>query len=230
MPGRGERGGEGGDVERLDERPGGLQQLVLGALGDDLAAADHDQLVGDHLDLVQQVGGQQHGAAAVGEVAQQAAHPVDAGRVEAVGRLVEDQHLRGRRAARARCRGAGACRGSSCGPGAWPRPGSGRPARASGRRGSSGRPMVRAPRVSTSRPVRPACWAEASSRTPTWRARVGDVAVGWPATVAVPSVAGVSPAMMRIVVDLPAPLGPRKPVTAPGLHSNETSSTARKPP
>ena len=37
---------------------------------------------------------QQHGAAAVGEAAQQPAHPVDALRVEAVGRLVEDQHLR----------------------------------------------------------------------------------------------------------------------------------------
>ena len=31
----------------------------------------------------------------------------------------------------------------------------------------SGRPMVRAPMVSTSRPVRPACWAEASRSTPT---------------------------------------------------------------
>jgi len=31
---------------------------------------------------------------------------------------------------------------------------------------------------------------------------------------------------MRIVVDLPAPLGPRKPVTRPGWTVNETSSTA----
>ncbi len=36
--------------------------------------------------------------------------------------------------------------------------------------------------------------------------------------------------MMRIVVVLPAPFGPRKPVTAAGLHSNETLSTALKPP
>ena len=40
---------------------------------------------------------------AVGEVAQQPAHPVDALGVEAVGRLVEDQHAAGRRAARGRC-------------------------------------------------------------------------------------------------------------------------------
>jgi hypothetical protein len=35
--------------------------------------------------------------------------------------------------------------------------------------------------------------------------------------------------MMRIVVDLPAPFGPRKPVTAPGRHVKLTSSTAVKP-
>ena len=35
---------------------------------------------------------------------------------------------------------------------------------------------------------------------------------------------------MRIVVDLPAPLGPRKPVTRPGLATNDTSSTATWPP
>ncbi|GIF78018.1 hypothetical protein Asi02nite_75360 [Asanoa siamensis] len=36
----------------------------------------------------------------------------------------------------------------------------------------------------------------------------------------------MSPVIIRIVVDLPAPLGPRKPVTVPGAHSNETSLTA----
>ena len=70
------------------------EQLVLGAAGHDLAAADQDHLVGDLLDLVEQVAGEQHGAAAVGVRLEQAAHPADAGRVEAVGRLVEDQHGR----------------------------------------------------------------------------------------------------------------------------------------
>ena len=41
-----------------------------------------------------------------------------------------------------------------------------------------------------------------------------------------PAVGGVSPVIIRIVVDLPAPLGPRKPVTVPGAHSNDTSLTA----
>ncbi len=35
---------------------------------------------------------------------------------------------------------------------------------------------------------------------------------------------------MRMVVDLPAPLGPRKPVTTPGTTSNDRSSTAVKAP
>ena len=57
-------------------------------------------------------------------------------------------------------------------------------------------------------------------------ARVRQAAYGLPSTVAVPDVAGVSPDMMRIAVVLPAPLGPRKPVTSPAFASNETSSTA----
>jgi hypothetical protein len=35
---------------------------------------------------------------------------------------------------------------------------------------------------------------------------------------------------MRIVVDLPAPLGPRKPVTTPGLTVKLRPSTATFPP
>ncbi len=36
--------------------------------------------------------------------------------------------------------------------------------------------------------------------------------------------------MMRIVVDFPAPLGPRKPVTRPGSAVKVTSLTAVKSP
>ena len=73
--------------------PAALQQLGLGALGDDAAVADEHEVVGDDLDLVQQVRGQQDGPALVGVRPEQVAHPADAGRVEPVGRLVEDQHL-----------------------------------------------------------------------------------------------------------------------------------------
>ena len=44
--------------------------------------------------------------------------------------------------------------------------------------------------------------------------------------VTAPRVAGVSPTMIRMVVVLPAPFGPRNPVTRPGRAVKETSSTA----
>ena len=56
------------------------------------AAADQDHLVGDQLDLVEEVAGEEDGPAALGVGLEQAAHPADAGGVEPVGRLVEDQH------------------------------------------------------------------------------------------------------------------------------------------
>ena len=44
--------------------------------------------------------------------------------------------------------------------------------------------------------------------------------------VARPDVGGVSPVSIRSVVDLPAPFGPRNPVTVPGSQLNDTSLTA----
>ena len=45
-------------------------------------------------------------------------------------------------------------------------------------------------------------------------------------TVTVPCVGRSRPMIMRIVVDLPAPFGPRKPVTRPGCTVNVMPSTA----
>jgi hypothetical protein len=44
--------------------------------------------------------------------------------------------------------------------------------------------------------------------------------------VAVPEVGRVSPSSIRMVVDLPAPLAPTKPVIVPGLRLKLRSSTA----
>ena len=55
---------------------------------------DDDPVVGNDRDLVQQVGRQQDGGSTIGVAAQQVSHPADAGRVEAIGRLVEDEDLR----------------------------------------------------------------------------------------------------------------------------------------
>src|SRR4051812_47481136 len=48
--------------------------------------------------------------------------------------------------------------------------------------------------------------------------------------VAVPAVGWSSPRISRIVVVLPAPFGPRKPVTMPGSTEKVRSSTARVVP
>ena len=41
-----------------------------------------------------------------------------------------------------------------------------------------------------------------------------------------PELGASRPRTIRIMVDLPAPLGPREPVTRPGWTTKETSSTA----
>ena len=85
--------------------------------------------------------------------------------------------------------------------------------------------MVAAMR-SVARPVRPACSAEASSRVPATRAGLGRSANRCPAMVACPVSGRVRPVSARKVVVLPAPLGPRNPVTVPCWQVNVTSSTA----
>src|SRR5579859_3423072 len=48
-----------------------------------------------------------------------------------------------------------------------------------------------------------------------------------PQTTAVPELGARKPVIIFMVVDLPAPLGPRKPNTSPRFTERETSSTAR---
>ena len=66
----------------------------------------------------------------------------------------------------------------------------------------------------------------ASVRAPTVRAGSGRSAYGRPSMVAEPEVGRVSPSSMRMVVDLPAPLAPTKPVIEPGSRLTLRSSTA----
>ena len=66
------------------------------------------------------------------------------------------------------------------------------------------------------RALRPPCTAFASSSAPTWRGAFGRRRKGWPPMVTWPAVGWSRPRIMRMVVDLPEPLGPRNPVTAPG--------------
>ena len=65
-----------------------------------------------------------------------------------------------------------------------------------------------------------------SSMTPTVLAGFASSANALPPMVALPLSGRVSPVSMRSVVDLPAPLAPRKPVMVPGSHENVTPCTA----
>src|SRR5581483_7915454 len=58
-------------------------------------------------------------------------------------------------------------------------------------------------------------------------ASIGDSVTSKPPTVTLPEVGGMKPVIMRMVVDLPAPFGPRKPSTSPRSTRNEMPSTAR---
>src|SRR5699024_1691052 len=70
----------------------------------------------------------------------------------------------------------------------------------------------------------------ASSAAPTVSTGRGRAAYRRPPMRASPEVGRTSPSSMRRVVVLPAPFGPRKPVTRPGATSNVRSSTARNEP
>src|SRR5580704_10657209 len=56
------------------------------------------------------------------------------------------------------------------------------------------------------------------------------VATSNPATVALPEVGPINPHRIRIVVDFPAPFGPRNPKISPCRTSIDTRSTATKSP
>jgi hypothetical protein len=62
------------------------------------------------------------------------------------------------------------------------------------------------------------------------RTRLLSTKAGPPSTRAWPALGRSRPRTIRIEVDLPAPLGPRNPVTLPGWTTNERSSTARVGP
>ncbi len=127
-----------------------------------------------------------------------------------------------------RCRAAGPCRGRS--PARRPATDS-RPTMAStSSTRLAGMPWVCASASRWLRAARPLWTDFASSSAPTCRSGAAWSRYGRPLTVAVPAVGRSSPTIMRMVVDLPAPLGPRKPVTWPGRTVNDSSSTASVAP
>ena len=74
--------------------PGLVLELERGALGDDPAVVDDDDVVGELVGLVEVLGGEEQGGAVAHEVAQHVPQLDAAARVEAGGRLVEEEHRR----------------------------------------------------------------------------------------------------------------------------------------
>jgi hypothetical protein len=94
---RDEHLGQATGVRRFHQhRPLGaaLDELLGRAVGDHLAATDHDQVLGGDRHLIHQVAGHEHRAALGGQLLHQVPDPQDAFRVESVHRLVQHQHLR----------------------------------------------------------------------------------------------------------------------------------------
>ena len=85
------------EVGRADEDGllrGARDELVDARVGDELAAPDHDQVVGRQRHLAHEMGRDEDGLAFRSEAFEKVADPVDAFGVEAVDRLVEEHGLR----------------------------------------------------------------------------------------------------------------------------------------
>ena len=158
------------------------------------------------------------------------AHPADALGIEAVGGLVEDQHLG---VAEQRVREpeplahAERVLAHALAGGGLVQPDERQQLvdAPSGRRPSS----ARSPRAPRGRGGRGAGrWRRAGRR----RGGPGSRGRGSrpPSTAEPPASGADSPTSIRIVVVLPAPFGPRNPVTVPGSQRNETSLTTVRPP
>ena len=155
-------------------------------------------------------------------------------RVEAGGRLVEEEdrgpvhdrpghheplsHAAGERRAPATSPGR---RGGTARPAWWPRASRLRPSCRRSGRGSRGSPTP----TGTGR----ACWSGARPRSPAWRS-AGCATTSIPPTSARPLV-GITPVVsMPAVVVFPAPFGPSRPKISPRRTERSSSSTARMSP
>jgi hypothetical protein len=90
-PVKGSRRRSAVQAPNLDGFGGAAQQLVDRSLADDLAAVHDCHLVAGALYLVQQERAQHHRATLVDETPYQVTHLMDARRVQAVHRLIQDQ-------------------------------------------------------------------------------------------------------------------------------------------
>ncbi len=204
-----------------------VPQLVEGAGLDRPALADDRDPVGQPLDLAEDVAGQQHRRARGDPLGDAVGEDLLHQRVQPGRRLVEHEQVRRRRRTPRPGRPSGGCPWSTRGP-SWS--GRGRSAPAAPRGGPArGRRRASAAAGRWSR--RRTGWARGRRHRARRRAAGGSPprrATGRGRTrVAVPPSTRSSPSSARIVVDLPAPFGPRKPCTSPARTSRSRPSSAR---
>ena len=208
-----------GDGHDERGRTGLVLQLQRRALGDDRAAVDHDDVVGELVGLLEVLRRQQQGGPVGDELAQHLPQLHPRARVEARGRLVEEQHRRRRDQAHREVEPSPHAAGV----------GLGGAVAGVGEREALEQLVARAPDVGRVEAVELADQAEV---LPTGQqlvdgrglpgqphaaahGRRARSRMSWPATRAVPAVGRVRVVIIRTVVVLPAPLGPSSPSTEP---------------
>src|ERR1700722_3761522 len=96
---------------------------------------------------------------------------------------------------------------------------------------SRSRPYMRPAKLRNSAPVRRPNSAMPSGTTPIWRLTSTGLALRSIPRISIrPELGASRPVSILIVVDLPAPLGPRKPKNCPGATRRSMPSTARSSP
>jgi hypothetical protein len=210
-------------------RPGGLRlHLRHRRVLDELPTVDDHDIVDRLRHLREDVARDENPPAFPGERAEEVTEPADSLRVEAVRRLVEHEHLRiAEKSAGEPQSLAHAERVALHAPAS-------RRAHVDHREDLVDAPPRDAPgereHSQVVAPVRPGGASKVSSSTPTRRTGSSSSEYGRPRTAVLPAVGRTRPRSARIVVDLPAPFGPRNPVIRPGSTEKVRSSTASVAP
>ena len=217
--------------------PGADDQHVVGPgaqLGDrpavhEPALVDDDQPVADRLQLGEQVRRDDHGLALVADVADEPPHVLHPDRVEPVRRLVEDDQL-----------GIADQRGGDAEPLLHAERVAAVAVVAAAAESDELDQVVDAvdrdarrgsPAPAGCRPPDTAGWKAGDSISEPTRGRYAARSdTGAPSTQASPDVGRTSPSSMPMIVVLPAPFGPTRPVTDPAGTENETASTTVRDP
>ena len=215
----GVQAGRPGQDDLDDVAPHARLELAEGAGGDGPAVVDDDDVIGQLVGLVQVVGGEQHVGPRADQGPDRLPDLAPPGRIEAGGRLVQEEQARGADQAGAEVEAAALTARVGAGP---PVGHLGQAQLVDDQGGRRRAPAGRCPksRAVISRFSRPVMVGSTAANCParpmTRRTSMGWRATSWPRTRRVPPVGRTRVATVRTNVVLPAPLGPRMASTSPG--------------